>query len=140
MSDKTLTIGQVAKATRLSPKAIRLYEAKGLLQSSKRTGSGYRLFGEQDVKVLDFIRQAKTLGLQLQEINSILELQRGGTQPCQRVLGMLESRVEEIDHTINDLKRLRGSLYKVCQAARNNQNQGESAVVCSLIESAMVIG
>ena len=130
-----LTIGQAAKLTRLSAKAIRLYETKGLLQSGKRTDAGYRLFSRRDVAVLGFIRQAKTLGLELQEIKNILELQRGGEQPCQRVIGLVDKRIEEIDQKITDLQQLRTSLSTVRKAARNNQCHGQPVVVCRIIEA-----
>ena len=68
MNDQLFTVGQAARATGLSPKAIRLYEAKALLPPAERTEAGYRLFSDEDLTTLRFIRQAKTLGLRLDEI------------------------------------------------------------------------
>ena len=131
----TLTIGGAAHATGLSPKAIRLYEAHGLLGTLKRTQGGYRMYGEHDVAVLRFIRQARALGLELGEVRRILELQRGGGQPCTTVLELLDRRIGEIDDTIAQLQELRRSLLGARNSTRHRRKQGEQIVVCQLIES-----
>jgi MerR family copper efflux transcriptional regulator len=73
----TLTIGEVAKQTGLSPKAIRLYEADGLIPPPERTQAGYRTYDQHDVALLRFIGQARALDLRLEEIKEILDLHVG---------------------------------------------------------------
>ncbi|WP_219416398.1 MerR family transcriptional regulator [Pseudonocardia nigra] len=130
----SMTVGRAAALTGLSAKAIRLYERKGLLPEADRTESGYRLFTEDDLAVLDFIRQAKALDLTLDEIKGILDLQRGGEQPCGRVMGMLDAHLAEIDQRLSDLRRLRRSLADARRAATAARRRGSSAVVCRIIE------
>src|SRR5438105_2323143 len=102
-----LTIGQVSQLTGLSAKAIRIYERKGLLPTTRRTSSGYRLFQGDDVDVLRFIRQARSIGLRLDEIKDVLDLQRSGQKPCETVIAMLDEHITEIDRTLADLTSLR---------------------------------
>ncbi|KQH76231.1 MerR family transcriptional regulator [Mycobacterium gordonae] len=130
------TVGAAAKAVGVSVKAIRLWEAKGLLPSAERTEAGYRLFTEADIKILDFIRRAKTLGLTLSEIKNILELQRQGAVPCQRVTELLDAHIRDINRTIADLRALRATLASVRQSARDDQRRGETATICRIIETA----
>ena len=59
----THTVGAAAKAVGVSAKAIRIWEAKGLLPPAGRTEAGYRLFTDDDIEILRFIIRAKTLGL-----------------------------------------------------------------------------
>lgn len=80
-----MTVGAAAKAVGVSAKAVRLWEAKGLLLPAERTDSGYRVFTDDDLDVLRFIRKAKALDLTLSEIKDIIDLQRGGATPCARV-------------------------------------------------------
>lgn len=129
------TVGTAAKNVGVSAKAIRLWEAKGLLPPAERTKSGYRLFTESDIEVLHFIRRAKTLGLTLPEIKNILDLQRQGTVPCGHVTTLLDERIRDIDRTLADLRALRATLASVRQAARDDQRRGESATVCRIIET-----
>lgn len=130
-----VTVGRAAELTGLTPKAVRLYERKGLLPEAERTESGYRLYARDALDVLHFIRQAKTLDLTLEEIKDILDLQRGGEQPCERVTGMLDAHLSEIDRKLADLRRLRRSLLDARRAARTARRDGREAVICRIIEN-----
>lgn len=55
-------IGEAAAAAGVLAKMIRHYEEIGLIPKPKRTESGYRLYSENEVQVLRFIRQARNLG------------------------------------------------------------------------------
>lgn len=133
---KDMTVKAAAEAARVSPKAVRLWESKGLLPPAERTDAGYRLFTSEDVDVLRFIRQAKTLDLSLAEIKDILDLQRDGAAPCGHVTALLDAHIGEIDRTLADLRALRRSLVEVRRTARDSQRRGEDAVVCQIIENA----
>lgn len=130
-----LTIGQVAKLSGLTPKAVRLYEQTGLIGKPQRTEAGYRIYQQEDVALLSFIRQARLLGLQLVEIKQIVSLHRSGSRPCQTVLGLLSKRIIEIDNQITELQTLRKTLATVCERAEVNQQKGKSVVICSLLEA-----
>lgn len=119
----------------MTPKAVRLYEAKSLLPPAERTEAGYRLYSSQDLEVLQFIRQAKALGLSLEEIREILDLQRCGEQPCSQVLRLLDQHIEEIGRTMADLRALRTRLVTARDAAKESARRGEPATVCRIIES-----
>jgi DNA-binding transcriptional MerR regulator len=128
------TIGEVAQQTGLSPKAIRIYERKGLLTPAHRTSSGYRIFQVSDIDVLLFIRQAKSIGLRLDEIKDVLELQRSGQKPCETVMALLGAHIAEIDRAVDGLIALRATLTNACEQARASQNRGEGGVICEIIE------
>lgn len=130
-----MTVGAAASKVGVSAKAIRLWESHGLLPPAERTPAGYRIFSDDDLGVLRFIRQAKALGLTLPEIKDILELQRGGAAPCDRVTELLDAHVREIDRTIADLRELRRTLTAARGAARDSKRRGEHAVVCHIIET-----
>lgn len=130
-----MTVGSVAEKVGVSAKAIRLWETNGLLPPAERTAAGYRVFTDDDLGVLRFIRQAKALGLTLSEIKDILELQRGGAAPCDRVTELLDAHVREIDRTVADLRELRRTLTAARRAAKESKRRGERAVVCHIIET-----
>jgi len=132
MDQQLMTVGRAGQASGLSPKAIRLYERKGLLPPAQRTDAGYRLFSSDDLATLRFVRQAKTLGLRLDEIGDILALRRGGTPPCQHVGPLLDQRITEIDRTITELRHLRTALIRTRRgtAATRHGTGG----VCQIIE------
>ncbi len=131
-----MTVGRAARRAGLTPKAVRLYESKGLLEPALRTDADYRLFQEEDVEVLRFVRQARALGLNLAEIREIIDLQRDGAQPCGRVLGIVDTRLKEVDRALRDLRALRRALQRARAAAGVGKARGDDAVVCRIIESA----
>ncbi|WKX69385.1 heavy metal-responsive transcriptional regulator [Streptomyces sp. XD-27] len=131
-----LTVGRIAAQTGLSPKAVRLYEANGLIDPPERTAPGYRTYTAQAVLVLGFIRQAQALGLSLKEIKEILDLQRRGEQPCGFVTDLLDQHLADIDRRIADLQALRVTLQRTRAQAGRAADRGDDAVVCRIIESA----
>lgn len=105
----TMTVGQAAQAAGLTRKAVRLYEHRGLLPPALRTPAGYRLYNQEDVDTLTFIRRARALDLALDDIRAILALRRVGATPCTQVRGMLDARIAEIDKAVTELLALRES-------------------------------
>ena len=131
-----MTVSRAARRAGLTAKAVRLYESKGLLEPAPRTDAGYRLYQDKDVEMLRFVRQARALGLNLAEIREIIDLERGGAQPCGRVLGIVNARLKEVELALRDLRALRRGLQRARNTATDSQARGNHAVVCQIIESA----
>lgn len=132
----SVSVKAAAEAAGVSSKAVRLWEAKGLLPPAGRTAAGYRQFSDDDIAVLRFIRQAKTLDLSLSKIKDVLDLQRGGAAPCGRVTELLDHHIANLDRTLNDLRQLRQTLTTARRTAHDSQRHGEDAVICQIIEAA----
>ncbi len=135
MSAKTLRIGQVAQRAAVGTKAIRFYEANGVIPRPPRGENGYRLYSPETVDILCFIKQAQGLGLTLGEIKEIVAIRQGGRAPCVHVRQLLQSKAAELDRKLKDLlmlrKRLRQSL-----AAWGRTARGKGAV-CPHIETSV---
>jgi DNA-binding transcriptional MerR regulator len=114
MADPSITIGKVARRAGVGTKAIRFYEARGVLPPPARGPNGYRRYGAEAVDVLRFVKQAQGLGLTLEEIREIVAIRRGGRPPCAHVHGLLTRKAAELDRKLQDLlslrKRIRASL------------------------------
>ncbi|WP_051814681.1 MerR family DNA-binding protein [Streptomyces iakyrus] len=131
----TMTVGQAAQAAGVTRRAVRLYEERGLLASAPRTAAGYRLYDQDDIDTLVFIRQARALDLPLDDIAAILALRRGGTAPCTAVRELVDARIAEIDRTIADLRALRASLVATRRdAAEASPASQPGGAVCPIIE------
>jgi MerR family copper efflux transcriptional regulator len=88
---------------------VRFYERNGLLPAPRRTASGYRLYAEDTVGRLRFIRRAKSLGFSLEQIGELLRLNDGGESRL-AVRTLAENRLIEIERKIADLGRIRATL------------------------------
>lgn len=70
MSAASLRIGALSQLTGASPKALRLYEALGLLPTPRRSGS-YRIYEQEHVDAVVLIRQAQSLGFKLRDLQAL---------------------------------------------------------------------
>jgi MerR family copper efflux transcriptional regulator len=105
-----MNIGQAAKASGVSAKMIRHYEAIGLLPRSTRTDSGYRVFGENEVHSLTFVRRARDLGFSMKEIKKLLNLWRNKARPSFEVKKLALEHVRDLDQKIFELRAMVNSL------------------------------
>lgn len=109
-----LTIGEIARRSGFTIKALRFYERRGLLPPSGRSPGGYRLYSEADLHRLEFIRHAKTLGLALDQIRELVATAR--TRSCSmtrpRLLSVLDGRIRQTAEQIVTLTRLKKQLER----------------------------
>lgn len=95
----------------VSPDTIRFYEREGLLPRSRRTPSGYRVYGEEDEGRLLFIRQAQAVGFALEDVSELLRHRELGTPgECRRVAARLRERLAAVDRKLADLRAFRRQL------------------------------
>lgn len=135
MKQDTMKIGEVAEVTGLTVKSIRYYELLQLLPEAPRTESGYRMYGQDAVQRLQFIKKAKRLGLSLDEIKDILELYENQQPPCVHVLALLDRKIAEIDGIIEDLQVFRQDLAGLREeSVKQIDNLPEGTAVCGIIE------
>ena len=85
-----MRIGELAQACGVNPRTIRYYEAFGLLREAVRAPSGHRVYSEQDLHRLQFIRRAKHIGLPLDSIRQFTTYADTGS--CQH----LRPRLKEL--------------------------------------------
>ena len=130
-----LTVGQAARRAGVTAKAVRLYEARGLLPPAERTSAGYRCYTEHDIQLLRFIRQARDLGLSLAEIRTIIRLRRGGTPPGPEVITLLQAHLDAIDDKISNLQNLRQAMTGVLHTAAAHAGQGQPVRLCRIIDT-----
>ncbi len=105
-----LTIGKVAKNAGLGIETVRFYEREGLIQPIARTKSNYRLYSEDGIIRLRFIKRAKALGFSLKEIKELLLLRQDTDASKRDVKKQIEAKLEDIKKRIRDLKKIQKTL------------------------------
>ncbi len=108
-----LTVSKLAEEAGTSPDTVRYYERIGLLPETERSASGYRLYGEEAVERLRFIKRAQRFGLRLEAIAELLDVRRRGLCPCGHTRRLLEERVAELDEEMSSLARLRHDIARM---------------------------
>ncbi len=120
---EAIHIGQAAKVSGVSVDTIRFYQKLGLTKSATRSAGGYRLFDEEQIRDLQFVRHAQEFGFSLTEIKELLAL-RKKHHACSEVQSMLECKLTDVRAKIEGLVRLeaelRGALRTCNRALRLN--------------------
>ena len=132
MGRQGLRVGEVAARSGVSRKALRLYEAMGILPPPARTEAGYRLYGEDVLALLRFVSQARRLGFSLAEIREIAAIRRSGRPPCPHVQDLVRQKVAALDQTLRELGVARKALRAMLGSWRSRR--GRATVVCPHIE------
>lgn len=105
-----MNIGQAAQASGVTAKMIRYYESIGLMPPSPRSEAGYRRYGEQDLHLLRFIRQARRLGFGIDQIRQLLALWQDRGRSSAQVKALAQSHVDELNQRIGELVAMRDTL------------------------------
>jgi MerR family transcriptional regulator, mercuric resistance operon regulatory protein len=108
--DEFLTRGELAARADCNIETIRYYEQVGLLPPPPRSQGGHRLYGNDLVKRLTFVRRSRDLGFTIEEIRGLLCLVDGRKYTCAEVEELATRHVGEIQRRIADLKKLKSVL------------------------------
>ena len=81
----SLSIGALSQQTGVHIETIRYYERIKMLAAPPRTAGGRRVYGERHRRTLGFIRRARDLGFNLDEIRALLDLDGSGRASCAEV-------------------------------------------------------
>lgn len=113
-----LTIGKLANRGGVNIGTIRYYERRGLLIAPQRARSGYRLYADDAVRRLHFIRRAQLLGFSLNEIEELLSLQMRRGTTCADIRQRARRKIAAVDKKIEDLGRIKDALPRLAAACR----------------------
>jgi Cu(I)-responsive transcriptional regulator len=119
-STPKLNIGDAARASGVTAKMIRHYESIGLVKAPDRTEAGYRLYGEQDVRVLQFIHRGRALGFSLDQIRDLLALWEDKHRASADVRAMALAHIAELDRKIADMAAMRRTLESLAASCHGD--------------------
>lgn len=111
-----LSIGKVARATGISPDAIRYYERLGLLPKPVRTPAGYRQYSAGVLNRLALVRNAQRFGFSLREIAGFLRVRDGGGTPCHDVRAAAGRMLDAVERQIAELQTTRTQMRATLRA------------------------
>jgi MerR family mercuric resistance operon transcriptional regulator len=120
-SDRFITRGALATKADCSIETIRYYEQIGLLPPPPRTEGGHRLYGQEMLKRLNFIRRSRELGFTLEDIRGLLRMVDGHKYTCAQVEALALDHVHSIQRKISDLKKLKNVLATMASKCRGGK-------------------
>ena len=126
-----LKVGQLAKRTGVTVRALHHYEEMGLLSPVRRTEAGYRLYGYDEVQRLQHIVSLQQLGFSLKEIKGCLD---EPAYSLERVISMHRALVEE---DIRNRQQLLERLKALESHLRNQQQPSIDSLMQTLALTTM---
>ncbi|MEM6992971.1 MAG: Cu(I)-responsive transcriptional regulator [Myxococcota bacterium] len=129
MSER-FAIGELARRTGVSAKTIRYYEDSGLLEAPQRGRNGYRLYDEQAVHVLRFVKRARDLGFSVADVSDLLALWSDDSRESAAVKQLATRHLAEVDRKIAELQGLRDTLGELVARCH-----GDDRPDCPILDS-----
>lgn len=113
------TRGELAKQTGLSMAAIRYYEERGLLPAPRRVESGYRIYSDDYLVKIKFIKDAKSLGYSLKEIQEGLQMLSQDMDE-ELLKELVRNKIIEIDEKVKKLHDMQKMLSGLLETAQED--------------------
>ena len=105
-----MNIGQAAAASGVTAKMIRYYESIALIPPGKRSDAGYRIYGDNDLHALRFVKRGRSLGFSLDQIRELLSLWQNKERASADVKTIAMGHVAELNQRIAELTEMRDTL------------------------------
>ena len=137
-----MQIGEVAERTALTVDAIRFYERRKLLPKAARTTGRFRLYTEDAIERLRFIRQMQELGFSLREVGELIQLRERKVDACEAVLELLKAKLADVRAKMRELGHLESELdadLRKCNRELNHRRR-HAACPCPVLEEAAGVG
>ena len=127
-----LTIGKVAERAGVRIDTLRYYERQGVIEEPERTSSNYRVYEEDTVLRVRFVKRAQELGFTLVEIKELLDLRVTESASCADVRRRALAKVADLDRKIGSLQAMREALSKLADEC---SGQDAPVSVCPILDA-----
>jgi len=108
-----MNIGEAARASGVSAKTIRYYEAARLIITADRSAGGYRVYTQADVYVLRFIKRARDLGFSIDRIRRLLDLWQDKSRASRDVKRLALDHIAEITAKLAAMSTVRDAVQEL---------------------------
>ena len=125
-----LAIGELSRRTGVKATTIRFYEAEGLLPPALRSEGGHRVFGLAHLRRLGFIRHARELGFEMEDLRTLLELSDRPDGSCGPVDEIAGRHLAAVEDKIAKLTALKGELARMLKSCSHG-----AVAECRVIEA-----
>ena len=128
-----LKISELSTQTGLSAHTLRYYEKNGLITASTRSEAGYRYYNEADIRRVEFVRTARSIGFSLQEISQLLSIRIDKhSHSCQEVTDITQNKLDEVNAKLEELLTMQQTLQILLESCCGGP---ENASHCSIMEA-----
>ena len=129
-----MKIGELAQRSGVGIDTVRYYEREGLLPKAPRLASGYRVYTQQDVKRLRFVRRAKALGFTLPEIRELFALSYQRDDDMAAMKAAATEKLADVHTKLAELNRIREGLETLVASCPGHGTLDQCPILNALAE------
>ncbi|MGQ0655334.1 MAG: heavy metal-responsive transcriptional regulator [Betaproteobacteria bacterium] len=138
MSTPMLTIGKVAERSQVTADSIRYYEREGLVRPAKKSEAGYRLYTEEAIRRIAFIKQAQECGFSLAEIRELLELRSTDQACCDDIYRVSVQKKLQLEHRIRALTAMSQALTRLIDMCSHDRKSLDECPILGALEAGVI--
>ena len=129
-------IGTMSKLTGCSAETIRYYEKQRLLPEASRTQGGHRLYGRDQLKLLQFLLRARKLGFSQPDVRRLLKMADPKLTDCAQVHELAAHQLSEVRVRLRNLRKLERTLQELVARCEEGGQDMECPIIESLLDEA----
>lgn len=118
---RLITIGEAARSLGVGVDTLRYYERIGLVPRPARTAGNARLYDQQDMSRLRFIRRAQKMDFSLEEIGMLLRMRADPANAREEVRTLTARKLEMVEARLEELTKLRDELRLLLNLCRKGR-------------------
>ncbi|ETW99120.1 MAG: hypothetical protein ETSY2_41525 [Candidatus Entotheonella gemina] len=128
---KRYTISQLACAAQVPISTLRYYERAGLVCPTERAENNYRVYSEDALRTVLFIRAAQSAGFTLDDVRALLDLQAGDAALCQDVQPLVEKRLQDVSQRIKEMRHMQ----RILKSLLAQCHEQEQDALCHVVDA-----
>ena len=130
----TLTIGKVASISKVTADALRYYEREGLISPAAKSSGGYRLYDNDAVRRVRFIKEAQRCGFTLTEIRDLLTLRASNAACCRDVRRVALEKKLQLEAKVKAMRGMSKALDRLIAACSGGSRSLDDCLILAALE------
>ena len=131
-----MQIGELAKRSGCQAETVRYYERLGLLPQPERTAGNYRVYNEEHLERLRFIRNCRAIDMTLDDVHRLLYFRDRPDLACLEINELLDTHIERLDEQVRELLRLQKYLRELRTCCDSPRAAGDCGILAALDSAA----
>ena len=131
------TIGMMAALSGVSTDTLRYYEKEHLINPTSKTAAGYRMYDDEAVRRIRFIKSAQHCGFSLSDIQDLLTLKRADSACCEDVRSVAIEKKLHVAHKLRALQAMSTALDELIQSCEGGTAATDDCPILTALENSL---
>jgi MerR family Zn(II)-responsive transcriptional regulator of zntA len=131
------TISKIATLSAITADTLRYYEKEGLITPASKTAAGYRLYNDDAVRRVRFIKHAQHCGFTLSDVKELLTLKHTDSACCEDVRSLAIEKKLRIEHKLRALQAMSHALDDLIESCDGGEMSIDDCPILGALENSL---